>query len=415
MIMKILLLLLLLFCQDATDQLLQNLDNNDPAVREDATRQLIDREKDFDKYKALIGETANPEIKWRLEKIVRVIEENRKFRGMSTLSPLITLKFSGEIKDLFTKLAEITGQKFDARAFGDNKITVDHVDAPLFQVLDDACKQAGYDWETVYRDSKGDYIRVVYGDRSVWSPLLNYTTSIELTAVGMSTKTPNSVVPGFKLQATQTSFSIYNKFNVTHTQAAIQLKYAADPSLKFLVGPKISYTKIITNEGIELTSTGTEPTVTLITPTPTTKSVSIKGKATYRFPMKVETIRLDTAPIINIKPNGDGDRYMGFTDYPNVVAKMTTNTFLIQISGQDNCVKDRFLNIYKIKDTKGNVVINKTDPADSGSYFSIFDDGFQFYMYNNGSTYVPGSIEFQYVTELRDISFDFAIDDIPLY
>lgn len=412
--MKFLLLLLLMFYQD-TDKLLQDLNNDDPVIRQDATKHLIEQEKELERFKCLVATTSDPEVKWRLAKVVQTIESNQKFRSMSTISPLITLKFSGEIKDLFAKLAETTGQKFDARAFGDNKVTLDCVDTPLFQVLDDVCKQAGYDWEVVYRDSKGDCIKTVYGDRNIWIPNLNYTTSIELTGVGMSSKTPNSVVPGFKIQATQTSFSIFHKFNETFTQSAISFRYAADPSLKFLVGPKITYTKITTNEGVELINTSTEPVYMLTQPPSTTKSISLKGKATYRFPMKVETIVLDTSLISDVKPDANGDRHMGFADRPDIVATMTTNTFIVAMTGADNYVKDRFLNIYTIKDTKGRVAASKTDPTDAAGFLSVYDDHFQFYMYSNGSTYVPSSIEFQYVTELRDISFDFAIDNIPLY
>src|SRR5882672_1643291 len=108
--MKTLLLLFSLFFQDVTDQLVQNLNDDDPDVREKSTRQLIERENDLDRYKALIWDTTDPEVKWRLGKIVKTIEENQKFRGMSTISPLITLKFSGEIKDLFAELAKVTGQ-----------------------------------------------------------------------------------------------------------------------------------------------------------------------------------------------------------------------------------------------------------------------------------------------------------------
>lgn len=411
--MRILLLLLLLFCQDTTDKLIQDLKNDDPVIREAATNKLMTREQDLSIYKSF--EASDPETKWRLGKVIQVIEANQKFRSMSTVSPLVTLKFSGEIKDLFAKLAEITGQKFDVRAFGDNKVTIDCVDTPLFQVLDETCKQTAFDWEVVYRDTKGDVIRTVYGDRSIWSPNTTYTTVIELTGVGMSSKTLNSVVPGFKLQVTQTSLSVNNTFNGVNTSAMVQFKCAAEPSLRFVSGPKLDYTKIVTNEGVELINTSTEALYAIVRPPPTTKSISLKGKATYRFPMRVETIVLDVTPIINVARDANGDKYMGFAEYPNIMAKMTSNTFNIIMSGDDNHPKERFLNSYSIKGANGKVGISKAEQGDIGSYFSVYDDHLQFYMYANGTTFVPDTIEFQYVTELRDISFDFTINDIPLY
>lgn len=409
-----LLLLFSLIFQDPTDQLLENLSNDDPVVREQSTKQLIEREQDLNRYKALIWDTTDVEVKWRLDKIVKTITANQHFRSITTLVPLITIKHEGTIGELFAKLSEMTGQKFDARAFGDNKTSIDCVNTPLFNVLDIACKNLGYDWEVVYRNSKGDYITGIYGDRTIWTPTTDYTTSIELTGVGMTSRVPSFTGRGYKVQVVETSFSINNKIQRKEraTQVYLQLRHAAEPSLKFVTGPKISYSSIVTNKGERLQALPVENNMfVLFAPEPDTKSVSIKGKATYRFPMKIEKIILDTSALIDMKFDANTEKHLAFTNYPGITVKQQFNTISVYVDG----VKDRFLGTYCVKKPDDTVVMERNSTVGQ-SNVSIYDDHFMFYIYGNGGTPAAiATIEFDYVVELRDISFDFAIDDIPLY
>lgn len=404
--MKFLLLLLLMFCQD-TDKLLQDLNNDDPIVRQDATKQLMEQERNLGWFKSLVSTTSDPEVKWRLAKVVETIEANQKFRSLSTVSPLITIKFSGEIKDLFAKLTEITGHKLDVRAFGDNKVTVDYVDAPLFKVLDEACKQIGYDWEVTRYDVKGDFIKST-------DIVTEYTTSINLAGMGMSNKTPSYTASGFKMQATQTHISIHNKFNEITTEVAILFKYAVDPGIHYSAGPKIKYTKIIADGDVNLKNYSEQSDYCLASAPPTTKHISIAGKATYRIPMKVEDVVLDISPIYNIKPDANGNATMEFLNSNFSIIKSGAQMYVY--SKGDYKMKERFLGKYEIKDKNGNIVLGNRGTQTGNGYISTSDDYWVFYVYgSNGTPFEISTISFDFITEFRDISFDFAIDNIPLY
>lgn len=391
------------------ERLMEDLDNNDPTIRESATGQLITREHDIDKYKALFNDTANPEVKWRIKKVIDSIEANQKFRSMTTIVPLITIKYEGSTTDLFAKLSTMTGQKFDARAFGDNKVKIDCTDEPVFKILDLISKQIGYEWVVTYRDAKENVL-----DQFIGSPILNYISTVELTALGMSDRTPHYTGQGFKMQAVQTSLGINNKFGTVTTEAAIQFKYASDPGLKFAVGPKIKYTKIITDAGIETINRSLLACDMLFSVPPTTKSVNLKGKATYRIPMKIETVVLEG--IETLKPDANHDVIKDFAQYPDIsVAMSTSNALSVLFKGTDNLCKERFTGTFKITKLGGAVVLENGSGNGSG-YISVYEDHFQFYIYGTpGSDDAISKIEFQYISELRDIEFDFAIDNIPLY
>jgi hypothetical protein len=408
--MKILLFLLLLFCQD-TDKLIQDLNNDDPVVREKATAQLIECEGDLEKFKTMAAQALNPEVKWRLEKAIKSIEANQKFRAATIISPLITLKFEGTIGDLFAKLGVITGQIFDARAFADNKVKIDCINTPLFKVLDLACKQIGFDWEINYRDSKGDVM-----DQYTRAPLLDYTTTTEICGVGMSDRTPHYTGQGFKMQAVQTSLSINNQFGAVTTEAFIQFRFAQDPGLKFAVGPKIKYTKITTDDGTELPDRSVQCRYAMFHAPPTTKSISIKGKATYRIPMKIETITLKGIDILKPNPNGN-EVQMSFADYEDIIVVMnSSNNIEVRFSGVDNVFKDRFTGKYSVIKKGGTTILENGNGSASGGYINVSDDHLQFYIYGTpGSDDAISTITLEYITEFRDISFDFAIDNIPLY
>lgn len=421
--MKFLLIMLLATFQDpapgnartkpsTVENLVEDLDSNDPATRDAATSRLIERENSLEKYKAIFNDTLNPEVKWRLKKVIISIEANQKFRAMTTLSPLITIKYEGTMDTLFSKLTELTGQKLDARAFGDNNVKIDCTNAPLFQVLDLACKQIGYDWEVNYRDKKGDVIDIYQT-----SPISEYTNAIELTGVGMSDKTPGYAGQPFKIQTVQTSFGINNKFGEVVTEAVIQFKYAADPGLKFAVGPKIKYTKIVTDKGVELLDRSAMARYALVSAPPTTHNISFKGKATYRFPMKVETIELNIDALHTIKPNANGDCYLDFADRPEFRAQLNNGNISIHAMGHDNLVKERFTGPFTVKKKGGTVILERgTNNSTSSGYINVYEDYFQFYIYGTPSGDDAVSlITFEYITEFRDLTFDFAIDNIPLY
>lgn len=412
--MKFLLLLLLIMFQDSVDSLINDLDNADPTIRETATIKLAAQEKYLDTYKSRFENVVNPEVKWRLKRAITIIEANQKFRSMSTTSPNITIKFEGTATDLFAKLSEITKQTLDTRAFGDYKVKIDCTDTPLFKVLDEACKQIGFDWEVNYRNEKGDVI-----DQNQWSPAINYTTSIELTGAGMSDKTPNHTAPGFKMQVAQTSFSVNNAFNGPPTvQAGVMFKFAADPSMKFVVGPRITYTKMVTNAGVETINTSELARYALCVIPPDSKSISLKGKAKYRFPMKTETINLDLQPLNGQRPDAQGNRYLGFAEYTNIKVIITSNNQVeVHMEGADNLAKDRFLGVYSVKKPDGTVILENNGGNSSGSgYMNVYADYLSFFIYGaGGSNNELGSLSFEYVTELRDMEFDFSIDNIPLY
>ena len=403
----LLILLLALFQDNPTSQLIEDLDNDNPVVRDQATQRLIEREKDIDKYKTLYYDTSNPEVKWRLKQIVQAIEKNQKFRSMATLAPSITLKFEGTAEEAFAKLAEITQQKFDSRAFGSNKVKIDVTDAPLFKVLDLISRQIGYEWIVGYNDPKGDRMNNAVNGLEIGlsGPVVNYTSVVELCAAGFSDKTPNHTTSGFKMQVVSTNFGIVNKFGEVVTELAIMYKFAAEPGLKYAIGPKITYNKILTDQGLAAENRSPVSKIALIAVHPTTKSISVTGRARYRVPLKVENI-----VIKDINTAKDGE--LTATDNANFLVKIENQRIQIHARGDDNIISERFTGKVILRRPSGDITFGGDNNI--CGYISTYPDYFEIYFYGS-ATSESNTLEFEYVTEYRDMVFDFAIDNIPLY
>ena len=404
--MRFLLVLLLVFFQDdPIKQLIEDLDNDDPVVRQDATKRLIEHEEATDRLKSVYYDTSNLEVKWRLKQVVQAIEKNQKFRSMTTLAPLITLKFEGTVDDLFIKLAEITRQKFDSRAFGNNKVKIDVANAPLFKILDEISKQTGYDWIVGYDNPKGERINnVVNGfEAGLSGPVVNYTTTVELTATGFSGKTPSYTGSGFKMQVTATNFGIVNKFGEVVTQLAVGYKFATEPGLKHAIGPKITYTKVLNDQGLGTVDTSMVSKIALFVVPPTTKSISVVGQARYRIPLKIETITIkDINTVKDVAKELDG-----------FLISIENQRIRVYAKGNDNLINERFTGKVSLHRPSGTITFGSDNNTTCG-YISTYPEFFEIYFY--GSTaYESNSLEFEYITEYRDVVFDFNIDNIPLY
>jgi hypothetical protein len=406
--MKTLLLLLLLFCQqDNADKLLNDLNDDDPVVRQTATKMLTEREQDLNRYRALSNFTSDPEIRWRLKWVIQTIEMNQKFRSMSTLAPAITLKFEGTAEELFVKLAAITHQKFDARSFGNSKVSIDVTDANLFQVLDLVTKQIGYEWMVGYDFNNERINNATNGlEIGLSGPVVNYNTVVELTANGFSDKTPHSTVSGFKMQVVSTNMGIVNKFGEVITELAVMYKFVAEPGLKYAIGPKLEYTKILNDQGIGTVNHSGISKIALITVPPATKSIKIAGKARYRVPLKVETIIMHG---VNLAKEGE----LFSTDNSRFVIKIESGRIQIHTQGDDNLISERFTGKVTIRRPVGDIMFGG-DSGNPGGYISTYPDYFEIYFYSTTSTDCT-SVEFEYITEFRDVQFDFSIDSIPLY
>lgn len=400
-----------LFAQDQTpfQKLIDDLDSNDPKIREAATAKLIEQEDHLEVIKSLAVQVINPEVKWRLISVVTTISSNQKFRSLATVSKPITLKFEGLVEELFSILSKTTGHRFDTRSFGNHKVKIDCTDAPLFEILDSVAKQIDYDWIVTRFDAKGNRL-----EDAPATPTIDYVTVVELTAQGLNGKLPNSVTNGYKIAVDETSFSINNKFGKVITETALKLKHAQDPGIKSALGPILNFTKIVNDRGIETINRSASSKYALFTLPPDSKSVSVAGKARFRIPMHTITVTLDN--LDTMKTDANGNASMTFAEWPNFVVKYQNGHVEVHGVGHDNLIKERFTGTFALYKKDGTIVISSSEqPSGCSGYISLYEDHMAFYVYGNSSPSDVAKVVFGYVSEYRDISFDFKIDDIPLY
>jgi hypothetical protein len=226
--------------QDRIDELIRQLGHDDYIVRERAEQELLKMGPEALPALRKCLEDGDAEVQERAERIIPVLEKEARIRKLIQPPPPITLKTSGTVADVVSRIeaaAKLRFNKTDLRDQMNEPVELDVTEASLFEVMDTLCRQLkGMTWQ-IGREQEIEFMR---------GPFVELPTCIDgpfrVRVVGLETYTKSS-------------------FGSKSSAFAITVLADALPGVALHLDPTVKITKILDDQGEPLTETNEQITL----------------------------------------------------------------------------------------------------------------------------------------------------------